>query len=644
MSIKRNTVNVVSYDNPGFVNGLGRTVSQQFDTEENDDDDEQNVKHNCCTAWIEKIQIQFRTFIKKHHKILKQIFYLSLVLLYAVYFCFAVLHSQLKDEDDIRLFWITAAVILVSTLSYFQKPLARIFTSCTSCFPLAFTDKISWIVLCLIGVFAICFIAFDVFVTSGNARNLVSLGGLCIYVSLLFIFSHSPAQVKWRPVLWGLALQFTLGVIILRWDIGFAAFEWLGERVSEFLAHSDAGAKFVFGDPQYEDHFFAFKALPVVIFFSTFVSILYYLGAMQAIIKTIATGMQVVMDTSPGESLSAAGNIFIGQTEAPLLIKPLIHDMSTSELHAVMTGGFATIAGTVMAAFILFGVKANHLLSASVMSAPAALGMSKLFYPETKKGKKKCRDVMSTMIDSKEGNVIEAASAGASAAINLVANIAANLIAFVAMLHFVNATFTWFGARVGIHDLTLELAMSYLLWPFAFVMGVDAEDCLKVAEFIGVKIVLNEFIAYERLGECIQNKHIHSDWTTMWNGTSVKLGNGTYILSGDPTIDFTRTSVDFNKWYVGTTGAVLPTGNETVTGVFQLLAGMLTERSEVISTFALCGFANFGSLGIMLGGLGALVPERKPELAATVLRAMICGTMTCFMTASIAGLLYQPAG
>ncbi|KAK3588023.1 hypothetical protein CHS0354_012069 [Potamilus streckersoni] len=200
-------------------------------------------------------------------------------------------------------------------------------------------------------------------------------------------------QVNWRPVFWGLTLQFIFALLILRWNVGYDIFLWLGDRVQEFLAHADRGSEFIFGKNTYQHHFFAFKVLPVIVFFSSIVSVLYYLGVMQLVIRNLARFMAWIMETSPAESLNAAGNIFIGQSEAPLLIRPFIKEMTNSELHAVLTGGFATIAGSVMAAYILMGVPANHLLSASVMSAPAALAMSKLFYPETKKSKSRAENV-----------------------------------------------------------------------------------------------------------------------------------------------------------------------------------------------------------------------------------------------------------
>ncbi|KAL5007825.1 hypothetical protein ScPMuIL_016631 [Solemya velum] len=425
-------------------------------------------------------------------------------------------------------------------------------------------------------------------------RNLISLGGMVMFVLVFFVTSAHPSQVKVRPVFWGLIIQFIFALIILRWEFGFKAFLWLGDRVSEFLSYSDEGAKFLFGRDTYEHHFFAFKVLPVVIYFSTAISILYYIGVMQFIIRNIARFMAKLLGTSAAESLNAAGNIFIGQSESPLMIRPFLEKMTKSELHAVLTGGFATIAGSVMAAYIQINVPANHLLSASVMSAPAALAMSKLFYPETEEIVATDEDFLFCNFLGKRENIIEAAAKGASMSVKLVANIAANLIAFISLLGFVNATLKWFGERAGVMDppLSFQLICSYVFWPLAFMLGVDYDDCGKVGELIGVKTFINEFVAYTDLSVYINNaKNI-----TWYEG----LGNST---------DLTFWGADSNnltsEWEIIDGDVYLRDLNVT------LERGIMSDRSIVISTYALCGFSNIGSIGVMLGALWILgaVPE-----------------------------------
>jgi len=421
------------------------------------------------------------------------------------------------------------------------------------------------------------FIIYDV---AKEPDRLISLVGLFVYVMIGFLFSSKRDRIKWRPVLWGFALQFIFGMLILRTKPGLVFFEWLGKRVDIFLNFTLAGSEFLFDKNHMRKHNFAFVVLPVVVFFSAFTYVIYYLGIIQVVIKKIAWLLQITMGTSPAESVNAAGNIFIGQTEAPLLIRPFLEDMTTSELHAIMTGGFATIAGSVLGAFISFGVSATHLLSASVMSAPAALAMSKLMYPETEEPK--VANVEDIKIEKgTEKNVFEALAAGASMSIPLVANIACMLIAFMSMLRFCNVFLGWIGNNVGYDGLSFERICSYVLVPFAYVMGVEWKDSFAVAELLGTKTFLNEFIAYEELSKLIRNRRCDLE--------GVKL----------------------------------------------------SVRSETIATYALCGFANIGAMGVQIGGISGICPSKRPVLAKLALRAMIAGTMACFMTACIAGVLYE---
>ncbi|XP_060697552.1 solute carrier family 28 member 3-like [Hemiscyllium ocellatum] len=419
-----------------------------------------------------------------------------------------------------------------------------------------------------------------------GTNQLISVVGLLLFILFLFIFSKHPDKVRWRTILWGIGLQFVFGLIILRTEAGFHVFQWMGSQVQIFLNYADAGSKFLFG-ATYTDHFFAFKVLPIVIFFSTTISILYYLGFIQWLILKIGWIMQMSMDTSPTESLVAAGNIFVGQAESPLLIRPYVKDLTNSEIHSIMTSGFATIAGSVLGAYISFGVPAAHLLTASVMSAPAALAVAKLFWPEVE------TPHISTKSNLKLGkgeakNIIEAACLGAFASIALVANIAVNLIAFLALLAFLNAVLSWLGNMFDEPRLSFELICSYVFMPLAFLMGVDWNDSFMVGELLGVKTFFNEFVAYERLSGLIAKR-----------------------------IDGNLEYVDGLKQY-------------------------LSIRSEAIATYALCGFANFGSVGIVIGELSSLAPQRLHDIASVSVRALISGTVASFMTACVAGINFVP--
>ncbi|WAL60321.1 NupC/NupG family nucleoside CNT transporter [Thermocoleostomius sinensis] len=401
-------------------------------------------------------------------------------------------------------------------------------------------------------------------------ERFVALLGLLVFVGIAYAISVNRKMVAWKSVLWGIALQFIFAVFILRIPIGFSIFQFLGNVVTQFLNFSDEGARFVFGD-NFQEFFFAFKVLPTIIFFSAFISLLYHYGILQQVVKGIAWLMIRTLGTSGSESLSAAGNIFVGQTEAPLLIKPYVPTATMSELHAIMTGGFATVAGGVLAAYISFGVPAVHLIAASVMSAPAALAISKIMYPETEESP--TRGAVKIDVDKPSINAVDAVTLGALDGLRLVLNIAAMLIAFLALLAMFNAFLGWLGGVLfNQPELSLELILSFLLAPIAWLMGVPWADCGQVGALLGKKTILNEFIAYLDLQQLIE-------------------GNA------------------------------------------------ISERAVIIATYALCGFANIGSIGIQIGGIGGIAPERQHDLARLGVRAMIAGTLACFMTASIAGML-----
>ena len=400
-------------------------------------------------------------------------------------------------------------------------------------------------------------------------NRLISLIGIFAFVGISYTLSVNRRGIRWVPVLWGIGLQLILGVLILKTKPGFAVFKFLGDIVNQFLKYSDAGSKFVFGD-NFEEHYIAFKVLPIIIFFSCFITILYHYGILQRIVQIVAGVMMKTMKTSGSESLSAAANIFVGQTEAPLLIKPYVATMTRSELHAIMTGGFATIAGSVMAAYISFGVSAEHLIAASVMSAPAALAISKVMYPETESSL--TSGEVKIKVESPYSNAIDAAATGASEGMKLALNVAAMLIAFLGLLAFVNGILGYLGSQIGLPQLSLEWIFSYLLAPVAWLMGIPWTDCGQVAILLGKKTILNEFIAYQDLQKMVTDSAI-------------------------------------------------------------------SERAEIIATYALCGFSNIGAIGIQIGGIGAIAPNRQADLAQMGIRAMVGGAIACFMTACIAGML-----
>lgn len=401
-------------------------------------------------------------------------------------------------------------------------------------------------------------------------ERVISLLGLVVFVGIGYIFSTNRAAIRWTTVLWGVALQLILAVFILKSAVGLAIFEFLGNLVSRFLDFSDAGANFLFGE-NFEEHFVAFKILPTIIFFSSFIALLYHYNILPKVVQFLGWIMMRTLKTSGAESLSSASNIFVGQTEAPLVIKPYITSLTLSELHAVMTGGFATIAGGVLAAYIAFGISASHLIAASVMSAPAALALSKLFYPETEKPKTVGK--VDVPVEKGYVNAIDAAARGALDGLKLALNVAAMLIAFLGLVAFVNALLAQAGILIGLPQLSLEWILSYLMAPLAWLMGVPLTECRQVGVLLGKKTIFNEFIAYLDLKALIEEE------------------------------------------------------------------GAISERAAIIATYALCGFSNLGSIAIQIGGLSAIAPSRQSDLAKLGLRAMIAGSLACFMSACIAGML-----
>ena len=402
--------------------------------------------------------------------------------------------------------------------------------------------------------------------------QLIGVFGILILLAIAMAMSNNRVAISWRLVFWGLSLQLTFAIIILKTPIGIPFFGAIDIFVKNLLSFSDAGSDFLFksfGQNIVEAPLmnFAFRILPTLIFFSSLINVLYHLGVMQFLVKNTARIMQKTMGTSGSETLCISGNIFVGQTEAPLLVQPFVSKMTNSELTAVMIGGFATVAGGVMAMYVsmlgnIDGI-AGHLLAASIMSAPAALVVAKIIYPETEESQTK--GDLTISIKNDDDNIMEALSTGATNGMKLAANVAAMLIAFVATIAMVNAVLSLFG-------LSLEQILGWIFSPLAWVMGVPWQEAYVVGSLMGKKLVLTELIAFGDLSTLISDN-------------------------------------------------------------------VLSERSAIISSYALCGFANFASIGIQLGGIGGIAPERRKDIAQLGLKTMFGGAIASWLTATIAGLL-----
>lgn len=401
-------------------------------------------------------------------------------------------------------------------------------------------------------------------------ERLISVFGLLFMVGVGFVFSSDRKNINWRTVGSGLLLQVTLGLLILKTSGGQAIFEGARSFFTSILGYTNQGSQFIFG-PLMDTNKFGFiffvMVLPTIIFMSSLMSILYHLGLMQIVIKGTAKVMVKLMGTSGAESLSAAANIFAGQTEAPLVVKPFIKTMTNSELMALMTGGMATVAGGVLAAYVGMGIDAGHLLAASVMSAPAALICAKILVPES--ARPETTGQVSLDLPKTTANLIDAAASGAGEGLKLALNVGAMLLAFIALIALVNGCMSWFGGLFGYPQFSMELISGYIFAPIAFIMGVPWSEAFLVGTLLGKKLIVNEFVAYLDL---------------------------------------------------------------------QNMMGQLSPRSIVISTYALCGFANFSSIAIQVGGIGTLAPERRQDLARLGMRSLLGGTLACLMTACIAGI------
>ena len=399
--------------------------------------------------------------------------------------------------------------------------------------------------------------------------------GILTMLGLAYAFSTNRRAIRIKTLAWGLGLQFAFAIFVLRVPAGQKAFQVAKEGVTRLLGYSYAGSHFVFGDlakPGSQLGYFAFGVLPTVIFIAAFFAVLYHLGIMQIIIRIFAWVMTRVMGASGAESLNVAASVFMGQTEAPLTIRPFLPELTRSELMTVMTSGMAHVSGGIMAAYINAGIDAAHLLTAVIMTAPGTLLMAKMLVPETEEPKTAGRVVMSEEEEKteKEENLLGAISRGTTDGLHLALNIAAMLISFLALIALVN------GMMGGIHHWlawfpdSLEKVFGAIFAPVAWVIGIPWRDCRAIGSLLGTRMVLNELVAFSMLGP---------------------------------------------------------------------QKGTLDPRSFTIATFALCGFANLSSIGIQIGGIGALAPNKRGELARLGFRAMLAGTMANLMSASIAGML-----
>ena len=410
-------------------------------------------------------------------------------------------------------------------------------------------------------------------------QRFVGVLGIVFVIGMAFLFSTNRRAIRLRTVAWGLGLQVALAFVVVKWTFGRAAFHALGRGAEWLLNFSYYGSSFVFGELGQKDSprgfIFAFQALPIIVFIAAFFALLYYWGVMQVIVKAAARVMTRLMGASGAESLNVAASMFMGQTEAPLTIRPFLPEVTRSELMTIMTSGMAHVSGTLMGAYMAYGIKAEHLLAAVIMTAPGTILIAKVLVPETEKPLTAGRVEIAEM--ARETNALGAIARGTIDGLHLALNVAAMLVSFIALIYLVDSVFGGVHHLLAAHKITrfpssLEQIFGWIFSPIVWLAGVPWHDSSTVGNLMGLRMVTNELVAFQRLGP---------------------------------------------------------------------MQSTLDPRSFTIATFALCGFANFGSIGIQIGGIGALAPNKRSELARLGVRAMLAGTMANLMSASIVGIMLQ---
>ena len=411
---------------------------------------------------------------------------------------------------------------------------------------------------------------------------IMSLVGMAVLILIALLFSSNWRAIRLRTVGGAFAIQAGIGAFVLYVPFGQAMLKTVSDAVSQVVQYADDGISFLFGslaDPGSGVGFiFAIKVLPVIIFFSSLIAVLYYLGIMQWVIRILGGVLQKLLGTSRTESMSATANIFVGQTEAPLVVRPFIANMTRSELFAVMCGGLASVAGSVLGGYAALGIPMEYLVAASFMAAPGGLLFAKLIMPETEKPNDDTQQAEQIEAEEKPSNVLDAAAGGASSGLLLAANVGAMLLAFIALIALINGLLGGIGGWFGMDSLSLEMILGWLFSPLAFLLGIPWDEAVVAGSFIGQKLVVNEFVAFINLAPYIEGEQM-----------------------------------------VAATGAAM------------------SAHTVAILSFALCGFANLSSIAILLGGLGSLAPGRRHEIARFGVKAVLAGTLSNLMSATIAG-------
>ncbi|XP_050419491.1 sodium/nucleoside cotransporter 2 [Patella vulgata] len=571
--------------------------------DDEDSEDEEESTYTCC-RWYNRFHTKVKKWVNKYSKRINVVFKFITFIFYLMYFGYAM-YWRFGDEGSMRLLVCTVLGILIICHKIIQKK------GCACCILPVLHNRekkacyTRWFLYVAMITFAVVYIVIEVGMK--QPQNLVSLAGMVVLVLACTLSSRRIAAIDWHCIFWAISSQFLLAIVLLRTTWGILVITWMADRVTSFMEHGYKASEFVFGKT-YKDHGIVLQSMPLLFFIGAFTAILYHFGAMQYMIKAIGRALSLTLCTTPPESISVAANMFLGSSQSALIVKPYLPYMSKSELFSLMVGGFASLSGSVFGIFIGFGAPAEHLLAACIMSAPASFAISKLLVPESKLNKKNKHKYSDTIHLEKYKNVIDATGRGALDAVTVFSSVIVNLYVFYAVLQFINTTLIWFGDRVGVEGLTFQFMVSYLFLPLPLLMGVDIGDCRAIGKLIGYKLVGTNGLAYIMLGKLRDNRELFIQYR------STLATNATWNYNGD--------DIFLTQW------------NRTLTD------GIISERSTVIATYAMCGFSNFASMGIMMGSLMALVPKRQGVVVNLILKAMIAGNIACYLTACIAGLFH----
>ncbi|XP_005094311.1 solute carrier family 28 member 3-like [Aplysia californica] len=550
----------------------------------------------CCVRGVAAVEQWVGVTYTKHRRDILFVLRSVLLLVYLMYFAYCM-KVRFGDEGSYILVGVTVGLAIYIASAFCDK---------WKCFQM-FTSVCSGLLYAVSTLALVIYLGVDII--TKHHRNAQAILGIATIVFICFLFSHSPSKVNWHPVFWGLIIQFVFASLVLRTEVGYSAFKWMGNVVNTVVNLSDRGSKFVLGASfETKGAGFFFSTAGVIVFFNAMIFVLDYVGVLEFIVLRIGGALAFCLGTGPVESVVSAANIFIGLSEAPLLVRPYLHSVTRSELHAIMTCGFASISGAFMAMFIQAGAPASHLLTAAVISAPAALAVSKLVCPETREvDLDSQRNVRMRDENSDQKNVVHACSDGASFSIKLVASIMVNMMAFVSAMNLVDHLLVWLGERAGIENLTFGYLCSYVMYPVSYSMGVEPADCGAVGALMGVKLFATPFVAYVDLGKLIHNRRVLEEHVFTNNGT----------------------------WHWTGSDVILDDSNTTLVG------GFMSERSEVIITYAMCGLSAFPAIGFCMGTLIPMCPRRKPDIVDLVISAFVAGNVANIMTAAIAGVMFS---